>query len=123
ATLLAFELTTVGDAKLIAFSIGAEGQLRPLGQPLTARESPSVWLVAHPVELEASASLVLTASALTPRSRSWLTATTTYDEAPLGRAALVPSAEGVHDERRVPIEKDGRVVGSARVALDIVEAP
>jgi hypothetical protein len=110
-----------GDAQLFGFTTGAPGAPRSLGRPLTATRSPSVWLVADPVELKNGVPLVVEVSAWKPRPPSLTTTKPTYDETPLGHATIMPVAGMPREERRAPLERDGHNVGWVDVALETME--
>lgn len=134
ATVIGFELdaasasnprsTSSSEQQLIALKVGpSEASLRSLGQPLAAsRSSPAIWLVSDPFEIDLGAqgdALIVTLTALEPKSRSILSGAVTYEEAVIGRARVAASHEQ-REERTVPIERAGRTVGSLRVNLETI---
>ena len=123
ATILGFELSTVApDQKLIGISIGTEKALFALGRPLTSARSPSLRLVAHPIELDDDESLILRIASLQPRpNKSWWAGEPGYDDTEIGRAAVVPSKEEAHTERDIPLDHAGKATGFVRLALDVLE--
>ena len=119
-TLLAYDVDRPG-ADLLAFRIQGDRGSSSFGRPLTRLQSPSVWLVAGPVEVASGTPVSLEVRSERPRAPSLWNARVTYDEVLLGRARIAPAPSRPHEERRVTLEgTDGRI-GWADVALDVVE--
>lgn len=121
-TLVGFSLDAAPkDPRLLGVAIGREGALETLGRPM--RASPAIWLTGRPVALGAGAAIDLRIAALKPRGVTWYSDEPRFDETELGRAHIVPKVESGHEEQDVVIEANGKTVGRARVALDVIEAP
>lgn len=132
ATVIGFELDassstqsgSSSEQQLIALKVGpSEASLRSLGQPLAAsRSSPAIWLVSDPFEIDLAArndTLLVTLTALEPKSRSILSGAVTYEETVIGSARIAASPQQ-REERTVPIERAGQKVGSLRVDLETI---
>jgi len=125
ATLISYELPP-NSGRLIAFDMGAtKNSLVRIGQPLTNPHAPAVWLgPANAFEVPFTAGqLVVRASALKPKSRSWLGSNTVYEETVVGTGWFAVGTKP-RDERAIPlVDAHGAKIGEARVAIEAMGVP
>jgi hypothetical protein len=119
-TLLAYEIDSPG-TRLFGFIVLSDNASSPFGRPLTRDRSPSVWLVAQPLEAKEGVPLFVETRAWKPRSPSFWSTQTTYDQTPIARATITPTPGQEHQEHRGTLERLGRPVGWVDVALDVLE--
>ncbi len=120
-TLVGFSLDAAPkDPRLLGVAIGRPDALETLGRPM--RASAAIWLTGRPVALRTGTAIDLRIASLKPRSVTWYSDEPRWDETEIGRAHVVPRVEAGHEEQDVAIEADGRPVGHARIALDVIEA-
>jgi hypothetical protein len=120
-TVLAYEVTGADKEKLLAIRVGSRDASKPLGHPLTSARSPALWLVSDPIEVANGVPVIVGVDALSPRTRrSWWEGVS-YEERPIGRAAIVPRPGVGHQEVRAPLEASDHAAGWVDLALDAVE--
>jgi hypothetical protein len=102
------------------FSIGPPGRQVRLGPAMPNTLAAAPWVVAPLFELSHTDLLELHVVDLDPKPRSWLTTTTEYDEQLVGDGRIDVDAISKDAEITVPITKNGRSTGSAKLRFSSV---